>query len=65
MTTQNHFDILNKEGFTEDQIGYLNRCFENREWEEYDIQRRWISAISDMSHILYEWDITHQSHTNN
>ena len=61
MTTLNHFDILKREGFTEDQIGYLNRCSENRQWEEFDIRKRWISAISDMSQILYEWDLNERS----
>ena len=62
MTQHTHFDILRREGFTENQIDYLNQCSKNPQWEECDIQRRWISAISDMSRILYEWNVEHQSH---
>ena len=64
MSQYTYFDILKKEGFTENQINYLNQYSENPKWEEYDIQRRWISAISGLSRILYEWDLEHQSCSN-
>lgn len=50
------FDYLKNEGFTDEQISYLKQCSDRKDWEEYDIQRRWIAIIGDMTQILYEWD---------
>lgn len=55
------FDYLKKEGFTDEQIGYLKQCSNQKDWEDYDIQRRWIAVIGDMTQILCEWDQNQKS----
>jgi hypothetical protein len=51
-----NFEVLKKEGFSDDQINYLIVCSDQKEWEDFEIQKRWISVISEMTQILYEWD---------
>jgi hypothetical protein len=51
-----NFEVLKKEGFSDDQINYLKVCSDQKEWEDFEIQKRWISVISEMTQILYEWD---------
>ena len=54
-----NFEILKKEGFSDDQIYYLKACSDQNEREDYEVQKRWIAVISEMTHILFEWDQNH------
>ena len=51
-----NLSYLRNIGYTDDQIKYLNLCSNQKDWEDYDVQRQWISVIKEMTDILSEWD---------
>ena len=40
----------------EEQITYLENELTQKEWEQHEIHKRWISVILEMSEILSDWD---------
>lgn len=54
--TQINYDYLKKNGYTDEQISYLKLCSNQKDWEDYDIQKQWILGIKEMTDILSKWD---------
>ena len=51
-----NYNYLKNNGYTDEQISYLKLCSNQKDWEDYDIQKRWILVIEEMTDILSEWD---------
>lgn len=56
MTQEIKYTTLEKIGFTKEQITYLENELTQKEWEQHEIHKRWISVILEMSEILSDWD---------
>jgi len=51
-----NYTVLKNNGFTNEQIDYLKECSNQKDWEDIELQERWLTVISDMSNIIYDWD---------
>ena len=51
-----NYTVLKNNGFTNEQIDYLKECSNQKDWEDIELQTRWLTVISDMSNIIYDWD---------
>lgn len=51
-----NYTALKNNGFTNEQIDYLKECSNQKDWEDIELQKRWLTVIGDMSNIIYDWD---------
>ena len=58
-----NYAILENNGFTKEHLNYIKECSNQQEWENNELQKRWIIVIRDMSNIIYEWEKDHINFT--
>ena len=54
-----NYTVLKNNGFTNEQIDYLKECSNPKDWEDIELQQRWLNVISEMSNIINEWNREH------
>jgi hypothetical protein len=51
-----YFDTFKKNGFTDEQVSLFQSKWNQKKMEDIELERNWISCVSDMLNILVNED---------